>query len=94
MSTNQVIEIILGSGLLTTMIAVIFRTGRVVQKIDNMDQKVDKLDRRLDKLDQKIDMIGKNVQDLNTRVSRIEGHILGISDPDIKEHKKSKKHRY
>lgn len=79
MVINDIIQIIVGSGIIISIIKVIFTMGKMTEKLQSLEQKVDRLD--------------QSIQDLSNRVSRIEGHLWGAPGPDIKEHKKPHKHR-
>lgn len=66
-NTFEIIKLIIGSaglmGIIIVLITLIFKSGKIVQKIDSMEKKIDILD--------------KKVSDVDVRLGRVEGYLMG-----------------
>jgi len=69
MEINEVLHLIFGSGGLAGVLFLIFRTGRIVQKIDHLDKDLHTL---------KVDVNGikNDVSDIKERVAFIESFVF------------------
>lgn len=68
MTAVQLINLLLGSGGLLGLLIVIFRSGKIVQKIESMDKRLDKMDETLHSLDKGQSEIRIQLGKLETRV--------------------------
>jgi hypothetical protein len=73
MSLNEILQLILGSSGLLGVTFLIFRTGRIVEKVENLGNQLSKLDHDL-KND--IKELKNDVTDIKERVSFMESFIF------------------
>ena len=82
MTPFEIFEIALGSGTLLSVIGVAFRSGRLVQKVENMEKNsVIKIDDLEKSIIGKVQTIENN---LNTKLISLESSIQKLSDVVIK----------
>ena len=58
------------------------RMDRVDQRFDRMDQRFDRVDQRFDRVDGTLSDLRGDVTDIDRRLSRIEGAVLGPWRPE------------
>lgn len=73
------INLLIGSGGIVGVCIVIFRFGKLVQKIDSMNDKMDNgflsVDKRLEKIDSKLDALEKGQSDLRVQLGKLETRV-------------------
>ena len=58
------------------------RMDRMDQRFDRMDQRFDRVDQRFDRVDATLSDLRRDVTDIDRRLSRIEGVVLGPWRPE------------
>lgn len=68
----QIFQLIVGSGGLLGILYLIFRTGRIVEKIDSMDKKLDKSIEKLDDANNRLTKLEVRVEERTLKVIHVE----------------------
>ncbi len=58
------------------------RMDRMDQRMDRMDQRMDRMEQRFDRVEATLDGLRRDVTDIDRRLSRIEGAVLGPWRPE------------
>lgn len=56
--------------IFSSLILLIFRTGKIVQKIENIENKIDKIENKMEKIE-------ISLNDIRERIGHIEGYLMG-----------------
>ncbi|HEY5236091.1 MAG TPA: hypothetical protein VIJ14_07935 [Rhabdochlamydiaceae bacterium] len=68
MEIIDIATFVVGSGFGYGFVLMIFRSGKILQKIEAMDKKIDGIELKIDKLDRKLEV-------LNDRLTRLEVRV-------------------
>ena len=66
----------------TTQAILNARMDRMDQRMDRMDQRMDRMDQRFDRVEALLNDLRRDVTDIDRRLSRIEGAVLGPWRPE------------
>ena len=66
----------------TTLATLNARMDRMDQRMDRMDQRMDRMDQRFDRVEALLNDLRRDVTDIDRRLSRIEGAVLGPWRPE------------
>ncbi|MDE0446505.1 MAG: hypothetical protein OXH96_07500 [Spirochaetaceae bacterium] len=58
------------------------RMDRMEQRMDRMEQRMDRMEQRFDRVEATLDGLRRDVTDIDRRLSRIEGAVLGPWRPE------------
>lgn len=83
----EAINLLVGSGSLLGVVLIIFRSGKLIQKIENMNDKIDnfnknlnesvsdRMNKRFDKVDERLSALEKGQTELRVQLGKLETRV-------------------
>ena len=71
-SLFEIIKFVLGSGGLIGVIVIVFRFGKVFEKLESMDRKFDAIDKKFDAVEKRFDKIDEKFDKIDQRFNHID----------------------
>jgi hypothetical protein len=87
MTLNEVLQLIVGSGGLLGIAYLVFKTGRIIERIDNMDKKIVTLGEKIDSVSQELKETRKDIHSIDIRLAVLEAENIFyncIPEPNIR----------
>ncbi len=73
MTNFEIVQIIIGSGILAGMVKLIFSAGKFSKSFEEIKDKFNLMEKRFDKIDSRLDILENKIDGVSGRVARLEG---------------------
>ena len=77
MTTFEIIQIVIGSGMALGILKLVFSVGKTAQSFKSMGEKIDTMAKDIKELRTDLKETNKDIRSLDNRISRIEGVLTG-----------------
>lgn len=82
METTEIFQILIGSGGLLGIIILVFRTGKIVEKVENSDKKISEIKDDIKDIKRALGNMEVQIGKLETRVEERTLRVIHVEGPE------------